>query len=207
MDATEICFTPATQLSRLIRAKDVSPVEIADAVLARIERVNPLINAYLTVTADLAREQAKAAEGRAVRGELLGPLDGIPYSLKDLEQTAGIRTTFGSKFFEHNVPTRDGAVASRLKTTGAVLLGKGNVIGFDDLPSNLTVAGPFHVEPIGAQTLKQALEGPERQIILELLEQHIWNRHATAEALGINRTTLYKKMKKLGLEEPHLAAR
>jgi Asp-tRNA(Asn)/Glu-tRNA(Gln) amidotransferase A subunit family amidase len=139
VDATEICFTPATELSRLIRAKDVSPVEIADAVLARIERVNPLINAYLTVTADLAREQARAAEGRALRGELLGLLDGIPYSLKDLEQTAGIRTTFGSKFFEHNVPTRDGAVASRLKTTGAVLLGKTNTpnFGYKDMCDNL----------------------------------------------------------------------
>src|SRR5229473_551864 len=96
MDATELCFTPATELGRLIRTREVSPVEIADAVLARIERVNPTINAYLTITADLARSEAKAAEGRAMRGELIGPLDGIPYSIKDLEPTAGIRTTYGS---------------------------------------------------------------------------------------------------------------
>ncbi|MBN2476857.1 MAG: sigma-54-dependent Fis family transcriptional regulator [Pirellulales bacterium] len=87
----------------------------------------------------------------------------------------------------------------------AVLLGKNDVIGLDDLPAELVAAGPVSVEPIGSRTLKQALEGPERQIIREVLEAHQWNRHATAEALGINRTTLYKKMKRLGLEEPHVA--
>ena len=80
-------------------------------MLARIERLNPKLNAFLTVTADHARELARAAEARATRGELKGPLDGIPYSIKDLEPTAGIRTTYGSKFFEQNVPTEDGAVA------------------------------------------------------------------------------------------------
>ena len=85
----------------------------------------------------------------------------------------------------------------------AVLLGKGETIGVEDLPNELTIGGPVAVEPIGSRTLKQALEGPERQIILDVLEQNTWNRHATAEALGINRTTLYKKMKRLGLEDEH----
>ena len=85
------------ELSRLYRSRELSPVEVTDAALARIERLNPKLNTFLTVTADLAREQAKASEGRALRGELIGPLDGIPYSLKDLEPTAGIRTTFGSR--------------------------------------------------------------------------------------------------------------
>lgn len=135
----ELCFTPATELGRLIRKRQVSPVELADAVLERLERLNPRLNAFLTVTADLAREQAKAAEARALRGELIGPLDGIPYSIKDLEPTAGIRTTFGSKFFEHNVPTQDGAVPRRLKPTGAVLLGKTNTpqFGYKDMCDNL----------------------------------------------------------------------
>ncbi len=88
----------------------------------------------------------------------------------------------------------------------AVLLGKRETISLDDLPPNLVAAGPVRVEPVGAHTLKQALEGPERQIILEVLEAHEWNRQETAEALGINRTTLYKKMKRLGLEEPRHAA-
>lgn len=87
----------------------------------------------------------------------------------------------------------------------AVLLGKSDMIAIEDLPRELAAAGPISLEPIGTHTLKQALEGPERQIIREVLDQHNWNRHETAEALGINRTTLYKKMKRLGLEEAHPA--
>ncbi len=83
----------------------------------------------------------------------------------------------------------------------AVLLGKSDRIGVEDLPAELAAAGPVAVEPLGTRTLKEALAGPERQIILEVLEQHEWNRQTTAEALGINRTTLYKKMKRLGLED------
>ncbi len=83
----------------------------------------------------------------------------------------------------------------------AVLLGKGDSIRVEDLPSSLAAARPVVLEPVGGRTLKQALEGPERQIILEVLASHDWNRHATADALGINRTTLYKKMKRLGLED------
>lgn len=83
----------------------------------------------------------------------------------------------------------------------AVLLGKGERIGVEDLPASLRSSRPPAIEPLGNRTLKQALESPERQIILEMLELHNWNRHATAESLGINRTTLYKKMKRLGLEE------
>ena len=83
----------------------------------------------------------------------------------------------------------------------AVLLGKNPIIGVDDLPTDLRADGPLSVEPVGTRTLKEALEGPERQIIREVLDKFHWNRQATAEALGINRTTLYKKMKRLGLED------
>ena len=81
------------------------------------------------------------------------------------------------------------------------------MIGIEDLPRSVAAAGPLGVEPVGSRTLKEALEGPERQIILEVLESNHWNRHATADALGINRTTLYKKMKRLGLEEARHAAK
>ena len=83
----------------------------------------------------------------------------------------------------------------------AVLLGKSDVIGVEDLPRTLAAVGPATAGPVGTRTLKEALEAPERQIIREVLDSNNWNRHATAEALGINRTTLYKKMKRLGLEE------
>lgn len=87
----------------------------------------------------------------------------------------------------------------------AVLLGKGDVIDIDDLPPVFAAAGSVVVAPVGDHTLKQAMSAPERQIIMDVLEMNNWNRQATAEALGINRTTLYKKMKRLGLEEPRQA--
>src|SRR5262245_46598774 len=139
MNATDLAYTPALELGRLYRAKSLSPVEVTDAVLSRIEHLNPKLNAYLTVTADHARELARAAEARFQHGQPRGALDGIPYSIKDLEPTAGIRTTYGSKFFEHNVPTEDGAVASRLRASGGVLLGKTNTphFGYKDMCDNL----------------------------------------------------------------------
>jgi len=83
----------------------------------------------------------------------------------------------------------------------AVLLGKHETLGVEDLPAELTATvSPYVPSAVGSRTLKEALEGPERQIILEVLESNNWNRNATADSLGINRTTLYKKMKRLGLE-------
>jgi DNA-binding NtrC family response regulator len=89
----------------------------------------------------------------------------------------------------------------------AVLLGKSDMIRLEDLPRQVAAVGPVAVDPIGTRTLKEALEGPERQIILEVLQTNQWNRFVTAEVLGINRTTLYKKMKRLGLEERRHAAK
>ena len=139
MDQIELCYTSATELGRRFRSGELSPVEVADAVVARIEQLNPTLNAFLTPTLEIARECARASEQRARRGELLGPLDGIPYSVKDLELTEGVRTTFGSKWFEHNVPTQDGVAAGRLKAAGGVLLGKTNTphFGYKDMCDNL----------------------------------------------------------------------
>ncbi|MGQ9576082.1 MAG: sigma-54-dependent transcriptional regulator [Thermoguttaceae bacterium] len=88
----------------------------------------------------------------------------------------------------------------------AVLLGKGGTIGLEDLPAGVAAGAPISIEPWGNRPLKQALANPERQIILDALEAHNWNRLATAAALGINRTTLYKKMKRLGLDRPRQTA-
>ena len=139
MDTTELCFMPATQLSRLIRTKELSPVELTEAVLDRIDKINPKINAFITVTADLARKGAKEAEARALSGELISPVDGIPLSIKDVTPTAGIRTTMGSKFLEHNVPTEDNLVAKRMRGAGMVVLGKTNTpaYGHKDMADNL----------------------------------------------------------------------
>src|SRR3954454_17333228 len=88
VDAADLCYTSALDLGRMIRSREVSPVEIATAVLERIDRLNPTLNAFLTVTPDLAMAQARAAEARALSGALLGPMDGIPVSIKDLEPMA-----------------------------------------------------------------------------------------------------------------------
>src|SRR5215207_1666844 len=131
---SELEWTSATELAKLIRRGKLSPVELVDALLARIERVNPQVNAYCTVTADLARARAKAAEAALRSGDDLGLLHGVPYSLKDLTPTKGIRTTMGSKIFEHNVPEADGLMVQRMNAAGAILLGKTNTPEFGCKP-------------------------------------------------------------------------
>jgi len=133
----------ATELTELIEQKQASPVEIAESVLDRIERHNGTLRAFLTVTADQALDEAKAAERRATAGERIGPLDGIPYSIKDLEATAGIRTTYGTKLHENHVPDTDSLTAARLRSSGGVLLGKTNTpaYGYKDMTENL-LGGP-----------------------------------------------------------------
>jgi Asp-tRNA(Asn)/Glu-tRNA(Gln) amidotransferase A subunit family amidase len=123
LDAADLCYTSALDLGRMIRAREISPVEIATTVLERVDRLNPTLNAFLTVTPDLALSQAKAAEARAMSGELLGPMDGIPVSIKDLEPMAGVRCTFGSKWYEDNVATEDAVATGRLRAGGAFLKG------------------------------------------------------------------------------------
>jgi Asp-tRNA(Asn)/Glu-tRNA(Gln) amidotransferase A subunit family amidase len=104
----DLCFTPATALHRLYRTRKVSPLEVMQAVLARIDAVNPRVNAYVTLVRESALAEAKkATAGLARRSAALGPLHGVPVSIKDLTPTKGIRTTWGSKIFEHHVPEAD----------------------------------------------------------------------------------------------------
>ncbi len=121
---------PATALASAIRARSVSPVEIVDAVLARIQAQNPRINAFCTVTADAARRRAQHAAEALVHGADVGPLHGIPYSLKDLTDTAGVRTTMGSLLFADRVPTEDAPIVTRMRAAGAITLGKTNTPEF-----------------------------------------------------------------------------
>ena len=116
--------------SELVRARKVSPVELTNACLARIERVNPALNAFITITADQARAEATAAEADIMRGRRRGPLHGIPLALKDLFDTAGVKTTAASAVFADRVPSQDAEVVRRLRQAGAVLLGKLNMHEF-----------------------------------------------------------------------------
>lgn len=139
----QLWATPATDLARMIGAGEVSPTEILDSVLDRMDAVEPQVHAFITVTDDLARAEAAAATERAHRGERISDMDGIPYSIKDLENTAGIRTTQGTRFFADHVPDTDSVVAGRLRASGGVLLGKTNTpaFGWKDMADNL-VAEP-----------------------------------------------------------------
>jgi Asp-tRNA(Asn)/Glu-tRNA(Gln) amidotransferase A subunit family amidase len=124
--ADDLCFTPARELAALIRERELSPVELVDALLDRIDRVDPAINCYVTVDREGARNAAaQVADSLLTRdkGEL-GPLYGVPISYKDLTPTAGLRTTFGSELFADHVPDQDALIVARAKAAGAITLGK-----------------------------------------------------------------------------------
>jgi len=126
----EICWMSAVNLAAAIREKRFSPVEVVEAILERIEVINPRINAYVTLTADSALAAAKEAEGAVMKGENLGPLHGVPVSIKDLIYTRGVRTTMGSKLLEDFVPDEDAVLVTRLKEAGAIVMGKTNTPEF-----------------------------------------------------------------------------
>ena len=126
----DLCFVPAATLLRLYRARKVSPLEVVRAVLARIDALNPHLNAYVTVVREPALAAAKKATAALGRKAALGPLHGVPVSLKDLTPTKGIRTTWGSKIFEHHVPDEDAITVERLKAAGAIVMGKTNTPEF-----------------------------------------------------------------------------
>lgn len=120
----------ACELASLIASRAVSPVEVLDAHLETIARVNPKLNAIVTLAADSAREQAKRAEAAVMRGDNLGFLHGLPVAIKDVTPTKGIRTTYGSPRFKDHVPTEDAEAVRRLKAQGAIVLGKTNTPEF-----------------------------------------------------------------------------
>jgi aspartyl-tRNA(Asn)/glutamyl-tRNA(Gln) amidotransferase subunit A len=124
----------AVTLARAIRRREVSPVEVVEAVLARIERLQPTVNAFITVTAEEARAAAKRAEARVLGGGPLGPLHGVPFSVKDVTSTAGVRTTMGSVIFERWVPDVDAVPVRRLLDAGAILIGKTTTPEFGHKP-------------------------------------------------------------------------
>src|SRR3981081_1730982 len=119
-----------SEAAELLRRKKISPVDLATACLDRVERLDPVLNAFITVTHESAMAQARVAEDEIRRGQWRGPLHGIPIGLKDLLASAAVRTTCGSALFADRVPTEDAFVVQRLKRAGAVLVGKQNLQEF-----------------------------------------------------------------------------
>ena len=130
MTDPDLCFLSIAELGSLMRARTVSAVEVTEAHLARIERLNPTLNAFVTVMAGQAREAARRADAELRAGRWRGPLHGVPIGLKDIFDTAGVRTTHGSSFYRDNVPTEDAEAVRRLKDAGAVPIGKCNTHEF-----------------------------------------------------------------------------
>ena len=130
MEKADIPFLSVSQLSELIKSRQVSPVEVVEGYLERIDRLNDRLYAYLTVCRDQAVEAARASERELARGTYRGPFHGVPVAVKDQLNTAGIRTTCGTPIFNDVVPDEDATVIAKLKSAGAILLGKLNMTEF-----------------------------------------------------------------------------
>jgi amidase len=126
----DLCARTATDLVRMMRAGEVSAREVLRAHLDRIERVDPSVNAVVTLAPGLARRRAAAADEAMARGEMLGPLHGLPIAHKDLVQTAGVRSTFGSPLYADSIPDEDDLLVERVRAAGAVMVGKTNTAEF-----------------------------------------------------------------------------
>lgn len=139
------------EMSRRIRARTVSPVEILQACVSRIEALNPTLNAFISVTVDAARDDAKAAESEVLAGRWRGPLHGIPVAVKDFFDTAGVRTTAGFEQLRDRVPDRDADVVMALQRAGAIVIGKTNMDSLGMATTGLTscfgpVRNPWNLE-------------------------------------------------------------
>src|SRR3954453_19702599 len=126
----DLGFIPATELAGRIRSKLVSPVEIIDHALRRIEALNPRLNAFCLVFADEAREQARAAEAAVLRGDALGPLHGLPISIKDNIAVKGMPQTSGSRLMRDNIATETSPIGARVIAAGGIVVGRTNTPEF-----------------------------------------------------------------------------
>ena len=141
MASSDLAFRSIAELAPCLAARDLSPVEVTEAVLALIAQHDAQLRSYITVMADSARHAARAAEAAIQAGNYLGPLHGIPIAVKDLYATRGVRTTFGSPLFADWIPDHDAAVVERLKRAGAVIIGKANL---HELAFGTTSANPHY---------------------------------------------------------------
>src|SRR5215207_3058797 len=123
MDLRELAFTPALEIAASIRRKELSPVEVVEAALGRIEQLNPTLNAFFEVLADDARGAARAAEAAVQRGDELGPLHGVPVGVKDQMNVTGAHVTFGTQLLKDYVATEDAPVVANLRRAGGIVVG------------------------------------------------------------------------------------
>jgi aspartyl-tRNA(Asn)/glutamyl-tRNA(Gln) amidotransferase subunit A len=137
--SNEICRMDAVTLAEKIRTKQLSATEVTEAVLGRMDKLNPVLGAFCTPSPDVARAQAKAVEADIMAGKAVGLLAGVPMGIKDLVYTKGIKTTSGSIIYKDYVPTEDDVVVERLKAAGAIIIGKTNVpeLGYSGASYNL----------------------------------------------------------------------
>ena len=145
MPYNEICYLAAREIREKISKRELSATEVMEAHLNQIQRVNPTVNAIITLHPDQAMDSAQAADAAIARGDDLGPLHGLPTAVKDLIPTKGIRTTFGSPIFKDNVPDQDAIIVERVKKAGAIVIGKTNTPEFG--------AGSHTFNPVFGATL------------------------------------------------------
>ena len=139
----ELSELSASEARQLIGRGDISPTELLEACISRIEAVNPKVNAIVATDLKQARREAKIAENAVLAGNALPPLHGLPIGIKDLNATKGLRTTWGSKLFENHVPTEDDALVARLRAAGGIIVGKTNTPEFGSgTATNNLVYGP-----------------------------------------------------------------
>ncbi len=173
----EVVFSSIEALSPRLRSRELSPVDLTKIILDRIERHDDALNSYITVIADKALEEAKAAEQAIVKGRYLGPMHGIPIAAKDLYATKGTETTFGSPHFAGWIPDHDAAAIERLRVAGAIILGKTNL---HELAYGTTSANP-HDGPVhnpGSPDIIRADQVAGRLLLLQLVSL-IWRLAAT----------------------------
>ena len=127
MNPDELCFLTAVETGNLLQQKKLSPVELVEVHLQRIETLEPSLNSFITILPDEARAEARRAEEAIQKGAYLGPLHGIPFAVKDVIDTAGIRTTLGCKVYDGRLPSEDSTTVTRLREAGAILMGKLNL--------------------------------------------------------------------------------
>ena len=172
----ELYWKPAHELAAMIRRREIKPSELMELTIKRIEQTNPKLNAFCALRADGAMAEARALDEKIARREEVGALAGLPLGVKDLEDTAGLRTTFGSKPFKDNMPKSDSIQVARLKAAGAIVIGKTNAPEFG-------YTG-FHQEP-AVRCHPQSMESRAhaRRIVGRQLGRHRRRRGADRDRL------------------------